>query len=162
MQHNWAMRPLPFPVPIHDWPIIGFDVDLSELIGAYGEPHKDVIEPEMFTFPGPVKLWAFEFDCGLQLAIEYCVGASLTVLYSPQHDFEHLLRHIELPIRNLWIQDAVKNAPQNFVACRLDDNANEFEIATFATREGAQCTVSNFASRKHKQMYWVRERNGMK
>ena len=113
------MRPLPFPVAINDWPIIAFDADLSELIGAYGEPHEDVTEPKIFTFPDPVKLWAFEFDCGLQLVIEYCVGASMTVIYSPQHDYEHLLRHIDLPIRNLWIQGEVKNAPQNYSAYRL-------------------------------------------
>lgn len=157
MQHNWAMRPLPFPVPINDWPVIAFDIDLADLIAAFGKPHVDVAEPDIFTYASPVKLWAFEFDCGLQLAIEYAACKSMAAIHSTQHDYEHLLRHIALPMRNLWIQDDVKNAPQTFLACRLDDNANEFEIAAFATRNGAQCTVSKLELRKHKQAYWVRE-----
>lgn len=62
------MRPLPFPVNLSGDPVGELRVDEIRLVALLGLPH--MTSSDSAQFPGPVSLWAFEFDDGAPVVIE--------------------------------------------------------------------------------------------
>jgi hypothetical protein len=155
------MRTLSFPVALVNFPIVSMRVDLATLESVFGKAHQDIPNPEIFTYPSPVKLWAFEFDCGLQIVLEFSTCISALSVMSSDFDPEHALRHLPIPHLELWIQNLKPAEAKKYVVRRLDDNGNEFDVASFLSLAGAKCLIAQLQLRKHKQLYWIEERSHM-
>jgi hypothetical protein len=125
---------------------------------------------------GNADIWAFEFECGLQVALEclqssYVKHGARVVADSPE--IEHVHRHLSFlneescPISEEGLADELKllvkcypNRQQEIAnlhawqVWRIDDNGNVFKVGEPTSERAARCAVKQFEVRPHKQMYW--------
>jgi hypothetical protein len=74
-------------------------------------------------------------------------------------DPEHVLVHVDLPIRNVWQDPVTLEAlgPKRWEVWRQDDNGNRAVIQTFRSKAAAECLVEAFEAKHHKQTYWIHD-----
>jgi len=169
------LKTLTFPVPFPDCP--GWLIHLSKatsesLRGKLGVPHKTGWVDGL----GDADFWAFEFECGLQVAIEHIHrpinNGARVVADSPE--VEHVLRHLSfldekhqiIPEEALAdeLERLVKYYPsrqaeidslKRWQVWRIDDNGNVFKVGEPTSERAARCWVKQLEAHPHKQMYWI-------
>ena len=101
-------RQTEFPAKVIDFPIAQLDFSEQELIETFGAGV--VPDPEPFTFPGPVKLWALVTDDGQHLVLEHHLGQEkITVLYAAPMDLTLALASLNIEKdRVVWEQTQEK------------------------------------------------------
>ena len=93
-----------FPAKVYDFPIAEIDLSESELTSRFGPGV--LPEPELFTFPGPVVLWAFEADDGQCIVLEHHLSKeNMTVLCAEPKNAKLALSTLGVaPDRMTWEQ----------------------------------------------------------
>jgi hypothetical protein len=138
-----------------------------------------VLGPPMLTDEtdgcGTGDLWAYEFRCGLKLAIQIphmtCYPGEIWI---DSLEIDHALRHLPFHIDDLspmhpeaiaeMSAEIIQRYPQReteviqlkaFQVWRIDDNGNVFTVGEPTSERDARCLVAQYEARGHKQMYWV-------
>lgn len=123
---------------------------------------------------GDTDFWAYEFPCGLQVAIEFRhMRESDGLVCADSPEANHVVRHLpfskeqcipmnEIPLReqlDLLLsyyperQDEI-NALRSFQVWRQGDDGNAFKVGEPTSERDCRCWVSQLESSHHKQTYW--------
>lgn len=113
--------------------------------------------------------WLLRFDCGLEVALWiFQQRPDASVVLGPDelaivefHANEvtrgHILFHLGLDREDVfgWEPDPGVDESPTWEVRRLDENANEFEVARVPSRCEAEAIAAEMEARGHKQTYWV-------
>jgi hypothetical protein len=159
------MRRLPLPLTWSNaWVLVDFDLDREEAARRWGPPH---LVNEKFMDLEEADLWAFGFDCGLEVLISFGQRSRHWRLHGNLPEPEHALPHLELPKecasghpaqRRAWRTQS-ESPPESWTVWRQDDYGNQFVVDVLASERTARCLADLYEARAHKQSYWV-ERAG--
>ena len=179
MPHLEQAERLPFPNRWERWceweEQLSFRVPTGWTQARLGPPGFD--DPS--SGAGRMYAWGLRFPCGFECVL--CLwpdwdpdparpDTDLLSVDLRVPEFEHALRHLELPVEWLVFRlDQSDRASEEerarihrdrdtWEVWRQDDNGNTFVMQTAASEQEARCVADTFERRAHKQMYWVRER----
>lgn len=169
-----VVKTLSFPVAFPYVPTVNHlpNATCESLRTKLGAPHLT----EWVDGLGNADIWGFEFECGLQVAIE-CLHSSYAKLgarvVADSPEVEHAQRHLSflreenLPISEERIAEDLGRLVQRFPnrqeeianlhawqVWRIDDNGNVYKVGEPTSERAARCLVKQLESHPHKQMYW--------
>jgi hypothetical protein len=152
------MKRLNLPVAWARQSLCGFSVSQSDVEVLFGPPHSHL--ENSLEVAGPTDYWAFEFDCGLQVVLEYPTGPDCLIVVADAPETDHVLNHLRLP----WplppdqrVELQPKSA-ERWQLFRQDDNGHQFIIKEFAFEREANCELQKYESLSHKQTYWLQQK----
>jgi len=169
-------KPLAFPVPFPNVPfyLVACNVPREVVPNFLGPP----MLIGWIDGLGDCDFWAFEYPCGLQVALQFLHHGKGGIVVADSPEINHLLRHIPfspadcVPIDDDTLQSELKqllaacphrqqeiDSLHAFQVWRQDDNGNAFKVGEPTSERDAKCWVQHFESLGHKQTYWYSRAN---
>jgi hypothetical protein len=155
------MRRLALPLTWNNvWLLAYFYLDREEADRRWDAPHG---EEDALSAGEPMDLWAFGFDCGLEVVVSFRRLSRTWQLEANLPELEHALLHLELPSewvswrgdRRRSITTRTDSPPESWTVWRQDDYGNRFVVDVLASERTARCLAETYEARAHKQSYWV-------
>lgn len=122
---------------------------------------------------GEGDVWAFEYECGLQVVFQFMHHSDSGWVLADSPELEHVRRHIPfaqedcVPIEEEVLKSELNfllsESPQrqkeidqlhSFQVWRQGDDGNRFPVGKPISERDARCWVQQFESLGHKQLYW--------
>ena len=166
-----AAKPLSFPVRFPDLPsfLIVCYFNYQAARDRLGTPMLiDVVDGL-----GEADFWAFEFPCGLQVALEFVHHSSCGRVVADSPEPRHVARHLPISeheyslIEPAGLRSEIElllsvypnrrdeiDGLHAYQVWRQGDDGNPFKIGEPTSERDARCWVQHFESLAHKQVYW--------
>jgi hypothetical protein len=114
-----------------------------ELLGQFGPP------TSVRDVPGgePTFFWDLEWSCGLVADLQFLQLSELLSIRLDAPDIDHVLRHLGVPVRELWLLEEASPEQMRKVAGPVDrsweiwreDERGPHLVATALTERDARC-----------------------
>jgi hypothetical protein len=137
-------------------PIVAFRAEPDRMRDRFGVSHAK--EVDAWVVPSPTDIWAFAFECGLEILIQWTEYIFVAEIASNERDAEHVIVHLGKDFSDLWISPEAQPAGRRREVWRQDDNGQRVMVESFQSARAAQCFLQKLESHKHKQFYWIEAR----
>jgi hypothetical protein len=131
-----------------------------DLLAAFGKPGHEDASDEL----GPVFYWDLEWPCGLVAALRFSQVTQQVGLRSDRPDVAHALRHLDLPMQDLWLLE--RSAPGRFAALtppadrgwelwRVDSRGENDQVHIGLSERDATCWRDDLLHSEDGLVCWV-------
>lgn len=144
-----------------DLALLCYKISLPELEAIYWCAHQE--SSDAWEVPGPTLYWGLQFECGLEVVLEFLLTKDYVNVCADLPEIEHILKHLALPKVEMWrIPDDDQMLWRRYTKpdttwslWRQDENGHKELFKKYSWEREAYCQLSEFEILGHKQTYWI-------